>query len=691
MPLSVPLKIALGDIRHRTVGRHSVLMPLGIAFLASYAKKKLGDAVDIRLYENPDIIFHDIKTWQPDILGLTNFMWNAELNRLVFKFAKEENPQIVCAGGGPEFPVERLECESYLQNRPEIDFFAYLEGEIAFTDLVGNFLEGLDLYTLKTNPPKGVLSIDPETRKINFKGPLPRIGNMDSIPSPYITGLMDQWFDGTYSPSVQTARGCPFTCGYCRASNKMYSRVVPFSVKRVKDELTHITRKMSAFPAMPLSIMDSNFGVLERDEEIAEHIRRLQDTYNWPNLILADTSKNNYNRVLRMADRLKSGMKVVCSLQSLNPETLGVIRRKNVPMDTYFRIQKELKDRGMVSDAEVILPLPEESRETFFDMIRKILDSGVKSIVSFTYMYLKGTALNRQEMRDQYGMTSAFRIIPRQFGEYQGKKCFEIEEVCPSTSTMPLEDYLDCRGFSFVSVLYADLQYDVIRRHLTELSISVYEFLYRLWKRLQDNNSKFSAIYREFYTETKDELWESPEAIYENFSQPEIYEKLLNGDVGDNLIRKYRAKVLSIGFVDSLDMAYDTLMEIAENRLSAEINESLNAAKEWMLQVRDISELFADESIVENKSVLNLPYDVAAWSSETDGTQFLWEYKIPTIYRLYYDISFVRGMLLQSRNLFGEDPDYRMGKVLSGWNSVDNFWKKCERIEEENEMCVNYN
>jgi hypothetical protein len=55
------IKIALGDLRHKTVGRHSVFIPIGIGYLASYTIKILGqENVDIRLYDDPDEMLADI-------------------------------------------------------------------------------------------------------------------------------------------------------------------------------------------------------------------------------------------------------------------------------------------------------------------------------------------------------------------------------------------------------------------------------------------------------------------------------------------------------------------------------------------------------------------------------------------------------------------------------------------------------
>ena len=120
---SQALKIVLGDLRHETVGRHSVFMPIGIAYIASYLSSQIGsDNIEVRLYDRPDIILKDIKQWRPDVVGLSNYCWDTELSRVVFDYAKRLNAETVCVAGGPEFPTNLRECEDYLRNRCKIDF-----------------------------------------------------------------------------------------------------------------------------------------------------------------------------------------------------------------------------------------------------------------------------------------------------------------------------------------------------------------------------------------------------------------------------------------------------------------------------------------------------------------------------------------------------------------------------------------
>jgi len=319
-------------------------MPLGIGLIASYLKKKMQEDVDIRLYEDPAEFLKEINIWRPDIIGLSNYMWNAELNRLVFSYAKEHLGNVVCVAGGPDFPDDIEECKGFLEKTPEIDFYCFLEGEIAFVNLVEKICDGISYETLKNTPLEGMLSFCHEKKKL-VTGEFSRIDDLDEIPSPYLSGIMDQWFDGSYIPSIQTARGCPFTCMYCRASNKYYSKVQMFDLERILNELTYIAKRMFSLPTDGLYILDSNFGLFERDELIAQHIGKLQNKYNWPKTIIADTSKDNYPRVLRMAEEMHNAMQPLCSVQTRNEQTLRVIKRNNMPRGQYKQAQQQLINR----------------------------------------------------------------------------------------------------------------------------------------------------------------------------------------------------------------------------------------------------------------------------------------------------------------------------------------------------------
>jgi len=673
-------KIALGDLRHSTCGRHSVFMPVGIGYIASYALSRTDLAKeDIKLYDDPEKILKDIEEFKPDIVALSNYCWNSEVSCLVFRYAKKINPKTICIAGGPEFPKEREECREYLMDRKEIDFYVYREGEVAFANLIRELQKGSNVDELKSRPLDGIMSNHPKTGELVVGKPLPRITNLDEITSPYLTGLMDKWFDGHYAPSMEIVRGCPFTCAFCNRGYPWYSKVARFSIGRTKAELDYIAERMKDYPSILLAIWDSNFGMYPEDEEVAKYIGGLQDKFDWPNAFNVSTGKGNYDRILRIISILKNKMQVSCSVQSLNDETLKVIKRKNLFIDEYKELQKGIKKKGMVSIGELIMPMPEETKASFFESIRILFDNDIDSIVPYTTMLLKGTPLASKEYKKRYDMETKFRLLPRQFGEYKGEKIFEVEEACVATNTMSFEEYLEGRGFAFISALVSSEQFDVISRHLKELRINKYDFLFRVFKLIKAGKSELSLIYNQFIEETKKELWDSKEELLDFFRKQENYNDLLIGRFGDNLMRKYKAKVFKEKGTEAIELVYEIIKELSSEKQNNKVLDSLDAAKQWVIACRNVWAVFEDKSYRESVEVLHLPYDVDSWYKNNNPSKPLISFNNPVDYEILCDAANLTKMISQWEHLYGKDPLFQFRKAIMHW-SIKYFWRECKSI-----------
>ena len=90
VPNKKPLNIMFGDFgyfnRHTRFARFT---PLGIGYIAQYAKQKFGNDVDVSLYKNIDKFFDKAKERAPDVVGLTVFYWNNNLNQYVVKCLRQ--------------------------------------------------------------------------------------------------------------------------------------------------------------------------------------------------------------------------------------------------------------------------------------------------------------------------------------------------------------------------------------------------------------------------------------------------------------------------------------------------------------------------------------------------------------------------------------------------------------------------
>ena len=81
-----PLKIYLADLTYDTLeGAADSVFPLNVGFVASYCISKFGSKVDITLFKYIHELEKAIHDSPPDILGLSNYIWNKRVVNEFFK------------------------------------------------------------------------------------------------------------------------------------------------------------------------------------------------------------------------------------------------------------------------------------------------------------------------------------------------------------------------------------------------------------------------------------------------------------------------------------------------------------------------------------------------------------------------------------------------------------------------------
>ncbi|EME69308.1 cobalamin B12-binding domain-containing protein [Paramagnetospirillum caucaseum] len=673
-----PLRILLSHLKHITSGRHSSFMPIALGYIAAYGRKVCGpENLDIRIVEDPNEFERLVAEWKPDVVGMSHYCWNAELNYLSMRHAKAMLPDVTCIAGGPEFPDNDGECIELLSSHPEIDFFAYGEGEVPFAKLLGRLMAGDTLATLKAEVQEGLMAVHDGHL---LKGERPaRLMDIDVIPSPFLDGLMDQFFDGEHSPMIQTARGCPYSCTFCNAAQDWYNKIAAFSLDRIRAELDFIAERVKDKPELILAITDSNFGSFKRDVEIAEHIRKLQDTYHWPMAFDFTTGKSQYERILHVSDLMQNRFKILTALQSMNLDTLDVVKRKNMTPEQFHMVHSEIKKRGMLSSSDLIMPMPLETKESFFDAYRMNTEAGIDWISSNTLCMLKGTEMASKACREKYAMQTKWRLVARQHGTYYGETCFEVEEVCIATSTMSFAEYLECRGFGFISTVFSEPQFDIVRRHVRELGLSQHDLMLKIWGRSAQGDSPVAGIYAEYLRQSEGELFDTQAAVEEFYARPENHARLLNGEIGDNLIRRFRGQVFSQQAVAALDFAYECLLELAEGRVTADQAESLREARRWATTVRMAHDAFAGR-LESGEEEVPFAFDVMSWYNGRDESGPLVTYAGQVTYRLWWDAKSIRDILNTGVSMYGKDMSLTIPRILEYYD-ITFFWRKCERVK----------
>ena len=589
------MKIYLCDLVHNYFGAGTYMFPLNIGYIAAYSKKYFPKA-QIELFKYPDDFMRKFKEEKPDIVGFSNYSWSADLNRKLANWIKSLAPETIVVFGGPNIDYFPEGYERFFKTCPSVDFYVFHQGETAFL----NFLKK-DFK--KTEPIDGVIFYSREKGVVKGNK-IPRIKNPDSVPSPYLTGILDKFFETKLIPIVETSRGCPYQCTYCCQGISSCNQIEFFGLERIKKELKYVAERVKNTNI--LEFADSNFGILERDIEIAKYLAGLAKENGYPRTVNANWAKNQ-PKIFEIA-KILNNANLIISLQSLNEKVLKKIKRSNMKISVFRETLEKFNKQGGMSGTELILAMPGETKESHLQALRNLFDWNISYIVCYNCRILEGSELSFQKEKGEFKCQTKFRLIDNCFGEYQGIKCFEIEENVLLTSTMSEQQILYFRPVHWlIQFLWNYRFYYDLLKYLQSLDINPLDFIIKLIDEAENKApEKVKEIFREFKKEAKEEWFDSSEDLRRHYSQPENFEWLKQGNYG-KMNGKYIFKVLLEAKDEFEDYLYNTAASICGAKKDA-FKEILNFISASIIDFRQEKEekIFADKTIFSK-------YDFLGW------------------------------------------------------------------------------
>lgn len=675
-----PLKIYLGDLTYTTLSLATDAFPLNVGYLAAYASQVYGNEVDIKVFKYVDDLEQALNECAPDILGLSNYPWNFSLGQEFFRMARALSPETICVMGGPNIPLEDEGRDQFIKRNPLIDFYAYLEGEEAFANLIARAMEtGVRRDAMKATPIDGFIHRISETEVM--KGAvLSRRRELDEIPSPFLTGFMDKFFDGKLSPMMETNRGCPFSCTFCHEGNTLISKVNFFSIDRVKADLDYIAAAVKKAPILTSNLIfaDPNFAMYERDFEIVEHIAAIQERQNWPRSIFASTGKNKKERIAKALRKLNGSMSMWMSVQSMDPVVLKEIRRDNISTSQMMSLASVYQELGLPTFSELILGLPGDSYERHVRSLASVLDSGINVVEVYSCMLLNGTQLSTAFSRAVHKIGSHFRVLPRDFAKLgNGRIAVEIEEVITSTNTMSFEDYREVRKLHLmVAVVYNGGGFAPLLRLLRQKGVSVMSLLQRLVAEIRTASAGVQAVFDSFVRLTREEMWESEAELRAYINEEGNYEKLLRGEIGINLIQTHTAMSLAVidGWVDYVFGTAKSLLGI-----DGTSEEDLEVVTDLQAYCAGRVHNIWGENRNEDNPETSLQYDVESWLHSPLSLQ-LSEFKFAGTarYRFVFPLTKQEEMAAQIKR-YGTTTT-GIGRIMAQMGR-DRIWRESEVVQ----------
>ena len=409
---------------------------------------------------------------------------------------------------------------------------------------------------------------------------------------------------------VQTSRGCPYACTFCHDGIAYMNKTRAFSAERVREELEYIEARVKT-PALQLA--DLNWGMFPGDIQIARFIADIRRRSPWPRSILTATAKNQKDRMIEMSRILGDLLEVGASIQSTDPEVLRNIKRTNISLDAIVKMAKDATASKTGSFTEIILGLPGDTKEKHVKSVCDMLDAGIQNIRSFQFILLRGTEANDTASRERYAYDTGFRVLARCFGRYdiydELVPIAEIQEICLGNSTMPRDDYFQCRAYDLTVAIFNNggILEEFFR--LAEFfGIAKSLVIGRIHEAARAPDGPLAPIYEEFRTAEGKNFFEHLDDLEAFLGRPETLDAYLRGEYGVNHIFKARSAAL-LGH-------FEELAVLAKEAVAAQLEELGLLDPTLELYLRELLQLSvvrkSDLTDLDRSTELSLHFDFRA-------------------------------------------------------------------------------
>lgn len=677
------LKVYFADLTHDTIGLATEVFPLNVGFVAAYCKKRFGDEVEVRIFKYIPSLEEALLESPPDVLALSNYSWCHNIDMAMLRLLAERRPEALRILGGPNFPHEADAQSAFLRERPLVDAYVYLDGEVGFANVLevvrsaGGLEEGRKV--LKSHAVAGVVQVDADGRLL--APPLPqRLRELDEIPSPYLTGLFDEFFDGRLHPMIQTNRGCPFRCTFCADGTELVSKINSFSIERVRAEIEYIGRRVPK-NVRALFISDLNFGMYKRDLETCSELARVKAAYGYPDYIEATTGKNSKHRIINAIEKLGGTLSLTMSVQSMTPAVLKNIKRDNIRVEDFLALKPAVKRARLPTYSEVILGLPGETRESHMQTLGRLLNSEIDHVASYTLILLEGAELASERQRAQWEFKTKFRVIPRDFTRLSnGEKVVEVEEVVVGSKSMSWDDYLYCRKIAFLAAIIHNPGHRALLHFLVQQDLSIIDLLRRMLDALdrapregmgQTAPERVAAAVRAFENDTARELWDDARTLQEFFRDEAHFQGLVEGRYGANVLATQRARAFADGIAEFSACAFAHARAMVSER--GERSDGLAQLGEIEKYTRGRIYNLLGKDRLQTVVETELSYDFDSWLNDPEARS-IEDFHWPEPKKLRFALSSDQYRLLEDvLDHFGHD-EVGKGKALSRIN-INALWR----------------
>ena len=406
------------------------MAPLGLGVLVAYAQELDGGRLRERYDFVPLFLAEEstLREWaqRRAVFLFSNYIWNVDRNLELSALIKQANPSNLMIHGGPSTPKYRGDCELFFLENAHVDVTVRGEGEATLAAVL-DALDPAHLDDLSNLREVAGLSFRDPSGGIVHTDERPRIEDLDTIPSPYLLGLFEPFGRAHVAAVVESNRGCPYGCTFCDWGSATLSRLRRFDLDRVKRELEWMSRNELMFVAL----CDANFGILERDVEIAQYIAAMKEKYGYPKTAALNYAKNTMKHLRPIIESFASAgltIQPTVALQTTDEPTLKVIRRSNIKLSQYDELAEEFLRSNLPLATDIMMGLPGSTVSSFKTDLQKCTDRDVRARCNPTVL-LPNSPMNEPTYRAEHGIVAKPHEVIKEAKTYTRAEWDEMERV----------------------------------------------------------------------------------------------------------------------------------------------------------------------------------------------------------------------------------------------------------------------
>jgi len=307
------------------------------------------------------------------VVGFSCYLWNIKKTLDICRRIKKINPRVTVVLGGPEVSPR---AEELLAQEKAVDLVIRGEGEESFAQFIsGEALGRISGISFRDN---AAIIHNPDR---------PLLRNINKIPSPYLSGLVDLKDKSILDVPLETMRGCISACGYCYY-HKNLPLVRYFSLRRVEDELKLIL----SYNPREVYLMDATFN---SNPQRAKKILRIFIRYNRASKLHVELKAEFVDEEMCRLLSEANTCNIEIGIQSTNPKTLKAIKRP-FNKERFKKGIRALNKAKLYYEIQLIDVLPYQSYENLMNSLDWLYSLHPVKVVIFRLAVLAGTALREE-------------------------------------------------------------------------------------------------------------------------------------------------------------------------------------------------------------------------------------------------------------------------------------------------------